>query len=393
MIKKIIILMLLVSINDWISGQSVSEFLNQVSGNNPELLAYRKLLEARKIEARTGLTPSDPFISAGFMPGNNDAAGNKKTWSVSQSFDFPTKYLLRKKINNSTILLAEQEFKQGMINILVEAELTIFDLIYNVKALNILKERKKGYEKLQSAWKKMLDNGEATIMDYNKIILELSVINLEITKTEAVVEMLKEKACYMSGLDKYIPVTEYPVVSVPDFDQLISEKSEIHPSFLIPEIEYRISSQEVKLIKTHSLPEFQIGYVSEILPGVAYTGPAAGMTIPLWANSNRIKLSSAAAGHTAASRDAMILKLKSQARNNYSNIMALQKSISDIRNIVESSGGTKYPDKALSAGEISVASYFMYLEVLYQSEDRLLELENEYHKALATLLDYKLIHN
>jgi len=392
MIKKIIILILLVIINNWISGQSLSEFLNQVSGNNPELLACKKLLEARRIEARTGLAPSDPFISAGFMPGNNDAAGNKKTWSVSQSFDFPTKYLLRKKINNSTILLAEQEFNQGMLNILVEAEHTILDLIYNIKTLNILKQRKKGYEKLQSAWKIMLDKAEATIMDYNKIMLELSAINLEITKKEASVEMLKEKACYMGGLDAYIPVTEYPVVSVPDFDNLIIEKSKVHPLFLIPEIEYRISSQELKLIKTHSLPGFQIGYVSEILPGIAYTGPVAGMTIPLWANSNRIKSSSAAADHTAAVRDAVILKLKSQARIDYSNIMALQKSISEISNIIESGGGIKYPDKALSAGEISITTYFMYLEVLYQSEDRLLELENEYHKALATLLDHKLMN-
>lgn len=34
----------------------------------------------------------------------------------------------------------------------------------------------------------------------------------------------------------------------------------------------------------------------------------------------------------------------------------------------------------------------MYLEVLYESEDRLLELENEYQKALALLLDHKLIN-
>ena len=34
-----------------------------------------------------------------------------------------------------------------------------------------------------------------------------------------------------------------------------------------PEIEYQISMQEVKLSKTGSLPEFQIGYASEIVPG------------------------------------------------------------------------------------------------------------------------------
>ncbi|MDZ7634391.1 MAG: hypothetical protein U5L72_08140 [Bacteroidales bacterium] len=63
--------------------------------------------------------------------------------------------------------------------------------------------------------------------------------------------------------------------------------------------------------------------------------------------------------------------------------MALQKSFSEIRELISSGGGTKYTDKALSAGEISVATYFMYMKVLYEAEDRLVELENEYHKALA----------
>jgi len=85
------------------------------------------------------------------------------------------------------------------------------------------------------------------------------------------------------------------------------------------------------------------------------------------------------------------MKLKSQTRYEFSNMKALQKSISEIRNILESGGGIKYPDNALSNGEISVTNYFLYLDAFYQSEDRLLEMENEYHKLLATLLDHELI--
>lgn len=392
MIKKLFILTALISVTGLISAQSIAEFLVRVSENNPEIAAYRKLLEARRIEARTGNAPSDPFISAGFMPGNTDAAGNKKIWSVSQSFDFPTKYLLQKKINQNTIILAEHEFRQRRINILLEAECTVFDLIYYTKALNMLLERKKGYEVLRSAWGKMLEKGEGTILDYNNILLELSAVSLEINRRESEAEMLKEKLSYMSGSDTgRMGETDYPVLIVPDIGLLITEKSESHPAFLIPEIEYSISLQEIRLSRSGSLPELQVGYGSEIVSGTAYTGPVAGLSIPLWANSNRIRSASAAAGYSAALRDAMILKLKSEAKNAYSRVTALQKSISEIRAILESGGGTKYPDKALSAGEISVATWFMYMKSLFESEDRLLELENEYHKALAILLDYRLI--
>jgi len=392
MIKKIIILLFLVSLYNGATAQSLSDFLKQVSENNPEIQAYRKLLEARKLEARTGLTPSDPYISAGFMPGNTDAIGTKKTWSVTQSFAFPTKYLLQKKINKNTIILAEQEFNHGKLLTLLDAELSVYDLIYNTKALNLLKSRKAEYDRLQSGWEKMLDNGEATILDYNKIRMELSAVNLEITRREANIEMVNEKLKFMSGADAHFTgIDEYPTLPEPDPEKLISEKSVAHPAFLIPEIEYQISSQEVKLSKTGSLPEFQLGFASEIIPGETYTGPVGGITIPLWANSNRIKTAAAKADYSSAFRDAVLLKLRSQIRNEFANMKAVQRSISEIRNILQTGEGNRYPDIALSNGEITVTTYFLYLDAIYQTEDRLLEMENEYQKSLATLLDHELI--
>ena len=392
MIKKIFLLALLISFTVQASAQFITEFLERVSAYNPEIAAYGKLLEAKKIEARTGNAPSDPFVSAGFMPGNTDEAGDKTTWSVSQSFDFPTKYLLQKKINKNTIILAEQEYSQARMLIMLEAEQLVFDLIYNTRALNTLLERKKGYEVLRSAWGKMLENGEATIMDYNNILLELSSISLEINRRESEIKMLKEKLGYMSGSDAgEIGYADYPVTEVPDFDLLITEKSEFHPAYLIPEIEYSISLQEVGLSRSRSLPELQFGYGSEIVAGTAYTGPVAGISIPLWANSNKVRSASASADYFDALREARLQKLKSEVRNDYSRLMALQESVSEIREIIESGGGTKYPDKALEAGEISVSTYFIYMKSLYESEDRLMELESEYYKTLASLLDYKLL--
>ena len=113
-------------------------------------------------------------------------------------------------------------------------------------------------------------------MDYNNILLELSSISLEINRRESEIKMLKEKLGYMSGSDAgEIGYADYPVTEVPDFDLLITEKSEFHPAYLIPEIEYSISLQEVGLSRSRSLPELQFGYGSEIVAGTAYTGPVA----------------------------------------------------------------------------------------------------------------------
>jgi hypothetical protein len=70
------------------------------------------------------------------MPGSTASSGTKKLWSVNQSFSFPTKYLLEKKISRSNIILAEQEFNLGKMQTLLDANITVLTLIFKEKSLD-----------------------------------------------------------------------------------------------------------------------------------------------------------------------------------------------------------------------------------------------------------------
>lgn len=372
-------------------AQVLEEILSQVDRNNPEIGAYRKLLESRRYEAKTGNTPPDPFLSAGILPGASGTEGSKKGWSITQSFSFPTKYLLQKKINNNSVLLAEQEFNQGRLSILLDAQLSWYDLLYKTRLVEVLSLREKDYERLGSAWKKMLENGEKTIMDYNRIIMEMSALNLELNMTRSDIQILQEKLRYMSGADIRVGEDDgYPLVEEQDIEAVLKEKASLHPLYLIPALEYEISRQEVGLSKSGSLPEFELGYESEIEPDGTYTGPTGGISIPLWSNSNKIKSATARSEYQAAQRDVTIMNLDLQVRNEFSHTKALRKSIEELTGILEEGGGAKYLDTALEAGEISVTTYFSYMQSILDSEERLLELRNEFQKSMARILDHKL---
>jgi len=393
MCKRYFIIVLMIANTMVINAQDINSFLNQVSENNPEILAYKKLLEARRIEARTGLAPSDPFVSVGYMPGNNQAIGIKKIWSVNQSFSFPTKYLIQKRVNRNTIILAEQEFNLGKLMTLLDAKLLLIDLIYNEKTLTVLAQRKIDYDNLEEAWEKMVSYGEATILEHNKIKMELSSLNLLITKTKADISILKNRLLFMSGNNSFLPVAmNYPLTREPDPDKLMSDKTLNHPAFLIPQKEYLLSFEEINLSKTGNLPEFQVGYGSEIIPGETYSGPVVGFSIPLWSNSNRVKSAAAMADHKAAMRDAELLRLKSEVINEYSNMKALKKSMIEISDILKSGDNKKYLDIALTNGEMSLTTYFSDLGVMYQIEDKFYELEYECNKSLAMLNDTQLLN-
>jgi hypothetical protein len=375
-----------------INGQVIPEYLTRVSEHNQQIIAYRKLLDARKIEARTGLTPSDPFVSFGYMPGNSEAIGTKKIWSVSQSFSFPTKYLLQQKLSKYNIGIAESEYNYVKLMILLDAKMTVADLIFSEKMQRVLKKRKSGYDTLLTFWSKMLEAGEATILDYNKIRMEVSSLNLEINKKEAEITMLKSKLRYMGGDDFELPgFSEYIIEAEPDPHKLITEKSAMHPAFIIPEQEYQQNLGVVKLSKSEALPEFMVGYSSEIVPGETYSGPVAGFSIPLWSNTNKVKTAIAKSEHAAALRDAELLRLKADVMMLYDQMKALSAGIAEISVILKSGDNKRYLDKALLNGEISLTTYFSDLSVTYEIEDRLLDMQNEYNKMLAKLHDHELL--
>ena len=142
-----------------------------------------------------------------------------------------------------------------------------------------------------------------------------------------------------------------------------------------------------------NLPELQAGYQAEILPGETFSGPVLGITIPLWANTGKVKSANAMADHYAAARDARLTGLRTQVRGEYENLIALSESIRELRNLMDSGTANDFLDQALSSGEISLIDYFVYLESSFQTEDKLIELENEYAKTRAALYDHELLGN
>ncbi|NSW95644.1 MAG: hypothetical protein HPY62_13130 [Bacteroidales bacterium] len=75
----------------------------------------------------------------------------------------------------------------------------------------------------------------------------------------------------------------------------------------------------------------------------------------------------------------------------YSVMLALKKSVLELRNILEENGDTRSYDIALENGEISIIDYFSYLDVIFSTEDRLLQTELEYQKIIARLNDHTLL--
>ena len=99
-----------------VMAQSPMErFLESIARNNKSLKTSRGQVEADNIRQKTGIFLPNPTIEYKYMTGEPSEFGNKTDFGVTQSFDFPSVYILQNKIAglhgnaNQFILLGKRQ--------------------------------------------------------------------------------------------------------------------------------------------------------------------------------------------------------------------------------------------------------------------------------------------
>ena len=107
--NKILFSYVLVLFSLQASPQNIESFMMKVLENHPSIREGEMLYLTNKAESRTGYTPPNPDIKVGYFPGIPSEIGDKITWSVSQTLDFPSRY-------SSLKILGENKNEQSICN-------------------------------------------------------------------------------------------------------------------------------------------------------------------------------------------------------------------------------------------------------------------------------------
>jgi len=152
-----------------------------------------------------------------------------------------------------------------------------------------------------------------------------------------------------------------------------------------------IASKQTLLAKNQILPKLNLGYRylnSDI--NKSFNGIKLGISIPLWESRNKVKfakLNQLSQESQLLSQEKLIL---SDIQKNYQNYKGLKASLDEYRLILDGNNMNELLKKALDFGQISSIEYFMESIYFYDSYDTYLQVEKEYHLAVADLLKYKL---
>lgn len=371
---------------------SIGRVLQSVEQNNKDLKANTQLTTAQKLEARTGNTPSDPTVSLERLYGSPEELGKSAELTVSQSLDFPTVYANKAKIAKLKSTSYDKQNALFRQELLLKAKDVCLDLVFLNKQKELLNRRERNARELSQSYARRLQTGDATILEVNKIELELLNVKTEVRMNQASrLAKLRELATLNGDIPIDFTDTAYePTEALPLFEDLSAAAMESDLQLRTIESERDIARKGISLSRSNWLPKLELGYRRDMGTGELFNGFIVGVSIPLWENRNTVKQAKAQTYYTEMQLESTTVQAIAGLRGIYDQLQALSASMKEYNDVLNLQENISLLDKALNAGQLSTIDYFVELTTVNQSMQNYIQLENQYQKLLAQVYKYKL---
>jgi len=374
------------------SQNNLDNLLEGIAKNNKSIVAYNQLLEAKKLEYKTGLYLANPTLQYDYMKGTPANAGNQTDISAIQSFDFPTAYGKRKGVSGASIDKLDILANAHRQEILLETKLIYLELVYLNKYQNQLRTRVVNAEQFQKAIQQKYEKGDATLLDINKGKMNLITLQNNLRSNANRIAELNQKLTELNGgIDIVVADSIYPLVDVaPSLDSIFTEAVKGDYKLQAIQQDQEISQKEEQLSKALALPKLEAGYRYQSILGQNFNGFHAGISIPLFENRNKVQSVKQQTQYFSLLEASHVNQHHNELEALYNTVGSLKQSMDAYRKLLDNVNNEELLNRALQLGQISSIEYFMELTYFYAMYDDHLMVEQDYYSALATLMSYEL---
>ena len=389
--KKLINLILFLSVSVVVNGQSFDGFMQNVEQNNPGLIALQKWLEAEETKAKTGIYPDNPTISYNHLWGNPVAIGNQQELEISQSFKLPGYYTSKSDVQKLNFqqkqALAEKEKRE----ILHSARSAWFNLVWLYKKEALLQTRNADAKKLVAIMQEGFEAGEITKPAFDKARIYSIGVQSEWQKVKSEIEVQSRFLRQLNG-DNIIEgvIFDYPSGwENPDLDKLLANLTENNPDLVMAQTGIQQAENEVKHQFMNGLPSFEAGYRSETILDQKLQGFHAGISIPLWQNKNSVKHAKLQTEWTRANLLQHESEIKMLVSGLYYEMVALKTNYEQMKIVIVEEGISKSNPELLKSGHITFAEYLLDANFIRDIQNQFLQTENAYFELLSKLKTFE----
>lgn len=366
---------------------SIGEVLEMVEANNPQLRVAALRLETARLENRSDVLPDSPEVEFNYLWGENDETGRRNDFRVTQSLDMATLSGARSRREKARNLSAELEYKAERMEVLLEAKELCIELIYNNILYREFSRHAEDAGTLVRSLQRKMELGGASVLELNKARLHLASVEGQLSRIDL------ERAGLLSGLRRLnggeelaFDAVEYDDEYLPDdFQTWYEEASALNPVLGYVRQQIEIDKTSMSVEKLSWLPELKFGYMSELGLSERYRGLTLGLSLPLWANSNKV---SQARSRLAGARLEQVraeAEFYENLRREYDEALRYRRMAESYKTSLDQADPRDYLLEANTKGEISMLDYLVEADLYYDSLQEYLEAERDYRLSLSRL--------
>lgn len=387
--KKIIITAIATALLPSISlrAESFDNVVNQMLSGNPAIQELMHNSEAEIQEMRAENVLEGPEIEGFHKWGN--AGERKYGFGISQGFDWPGLYGARRQMirDNATALNHLRE--ATVIEKKSEARALLIDLINTKRNISILSRIDSMMINLAQYYAIAYKNGQVSILDKNKIDIEVIRIAGRLTEENNRLGDITAQIIDFSGAETITShldnLDNYPdnmLMSTDDYKQLAGE-ADPYMAYLRSIAD--LNKSRGKVASRSALPGFSLGYEWEREDGQDFNGFNLGIKFATWSNKSRRTAIAAAGLENDVRISARAQKLITDIDNDHSTAIDLLKQIDRFETILNGSNHNELLLKALKGGQINMLDYIQEVNFYLDAEIDLETMRHEYQLALSRL--------
>lgn len=376
---------LLVSLGE-VKAQAIDEVLRNIERNNKELQASAKDAEAARMEVQTQNNLEDPSVEYSPFYTKGISGMSSSELVVSQSFDFPTLYAARHSSGKLQMEVVDRQYQVERRELLLSAKNLCLDLIMLNKQQAMLSLRKKNAGDLLTLFDERLKQGDAGVLDINKIKMELMNVQTEVAQNNAAHRTALQKLLAMNGnLPIEFSASEYPQAKAPaDYNELYDEVVATDATLQMADASARAAEKNVSVQRQNWLPKLEVGYRRNTSIDEKSNGFLIGGSLPLFSNRKKNKIARAQAVSARLRLDDVRLQTEADVQSRYNELRQLDEAMRayDVTLMTNTLSLLK---EAVTEGQISVIDYYTEADNVYNKLMAYYEVENRYQKLLAEI--------
>ena len=304
-----------------------------------------------------------------------------------QSFDFATVTGAKRRLARQQDALADWQYKESRMQLLLEAHHLCLDAIYYNAMCKELMQRKQYAEEITSAQQKRLEQGDINRIEYNQVKLDLAAVCAELMRCNT------ERAAVMAELQRLnggepllIEATDYPAVAIAnDFEAWYAEAEQKSPALAYVKQQIDVANRELAVRRADGLPTVSLGFMGEYVSGENYQGVKVGMSIPLWANKNRVRQAKAEVEAAKARQTDARQQFYSRLHNLFVQQRGLRQVVQSYQEALRATDNTSLLKKALDAGSISTMDYLLGARMYYDAVNQKMDACRAWQKTVAEM--------